>query len=630
MDLGTLSIKIMADLKGMVGGLGRAGRMLNTFARRTTGILASMGRSFLRFGKIVTMWVGGLAVATAAASWKMIKFASTLEETQSKFNVVFREMKEDANAWAVHFGKVIGRAEVDIKSWMAGLQDTFRPLGFTAEKSYDLSKALTQLALDVASFNDKADPDVIRDFTSALVGNHETVRKYGIIITENALKQEALNQGITKSFKEFSELEKVQLRVNMLFKGTSDAQGDLIRTQDSFANRYKKFKAILKDMATGIGTVLLPAATDLIGKLNEWMTANEELIRSKIAEYIIKLGVAVKNLFNWIKEHREEFANFAKTVGSIAGSIGKVGQAVFGFGKAGLSDIQKRAFANIFDEMDEDLEKAFAAATEKYQSRTKGVEGFGEKTMLANVSRVWQAEINRLKELEIRANLMTSIYQKAVGAAKSLGNALKSVGQDAEAAAPKLFNYDEIIARWAGEELPGGAGEGAGKTKKDAKKTADTVRDTWGQVADGIGYAFQNTFRNILDRSKSFGDAMKDLAKDLLSNIASIYANLAITKMMGGLGTFPGLGFLAPTPMAAGGIVTSPTLAMIGEGGQSEAVIPLDKLEGMGGVTINIYNPWDGQSVLKTMESTAVKAVLRNYAGNGSIRSIIRQGAAGR
>jgi hypothetical protein len=42
--------------------------------------------------------------------------------------------------------------------------------------------------------------------------------------------------------------------------------------------------------------------------------------------------------------------------------------------------------------------------------------------------------------------------------------------------------------------------------------------------------------------------------------------------------------------LAEGGIVTKPTIGMIGEGGQSEAVIPLDKLGKMGGgnITINV------------------------------------------
>ena len=41
--------------------------------------------------------------------------------------------------------------------------------------------------------------------------------------------------------------------------------------------------------------------------------------------------------------------------------------------------------------------------------------------------------------------------------------------------------------------------------------------------------------------------------------------------------------------LAQGGIVTRPTLAMIGEGGESEAVIPLSKLGSMGAGGVHIH-----------------------------------------
>jgi SLT domain-containing protein len=62
--------------------------------------------------------------------------------------------------------------------------------------------------------------------------------------------------------------------------------------------------------------------------------------------------------------------------------------------------------------------------------------------------------------------------------------------------------------------------------------------------------------------------------------------------------------------MATGGIVTSPTFALIGEAGP-EAVIPLSKMGGMGGgVTINVNGG----------DPNAVVTALRNYMRqNGSI-----------
>jgi SLT domain-containing protein len=68
--------------------------------------------------------------------------------------------------------------------------------------------------------------------------------------------------------------------------------------------------------------------------------------------------------------------------------------------------------------------------------------------------------------------------------------------------------------------------------------------------------------------------------------------------------------------LAEGGIVTSPTLAMIGEGGGPEAVIPLSKLGSMGfggggsNITVNVTsaNPDD-----------VVAALQRWVRNNGSL-----------
>jgi hypothetical protein len=60
--------------------------------------------------------------------------------------------------------------------------------------------------------------------------------------------------------------------------------------------------------------------------------------------------------------------------------------------------------------------------------------------------------------------------------------------------------------------------------------------------------------------------------------------------------------------LAEGGIVTSPTIAMIAEGGEPEAVIPLSKLGSMGvgggsGITINV----------SSADPNAVVAALQQY-----------------
>lgn len=68
-------------------------------------------------------------------------------------------------------------------------------------------------------------------------------------------------------------------------------------------------------------------------------------------------------------------------------------------------------------------------------------------------------------------------------------------------------------------------------------------------------------------------------------------------------------GALGARKMATGGIVTGPTLALIGEAGP-EAVVPLDKAGAMGGVTINVHGG----------DPNAVVDALRRYMRqNGSV-----------
>jgi hypothetical protein len=229
--------------------------------------------------------VGGGLYMFRRAMESIIRVTSNAEEIQSKFNVVFAESARQAGKWSETFAGAVGRSEQDVKSWMATLQDTFVPLGFTREKALELSKSLTTLGVDVASFNNKVDAEVIRNFTSALVGNHEAVRSYGVMITESTLKQEAINKGLNKTYKQLTDLEKVQLRYGILMRSTTDAQGDAIRTSDSYANQVKRLSAQYTDLQTVIGQQFVPEVAKAIKQLTTVLSENDEAITRYIRNF---------------------------------------------------------------------------------------------------------------------------------------------------------------------------------------------------------------------------------------------------------------------------------------------------------------------------------------------------------
>ncbi|ANS03269.1 hypothetical protein [uncultured Mediterranean phage uvDeep-CGR2-KM18-C269] len=195
---------------------------------------------------------------------RFVKESADVEETLNKFNVVFGRSRDRALEFSETLAEGVGRSKFMLQEMLATLQDTFVPLGFARDKSADLSMALTKLAVDVASFQNKADDEVVKAFTSALVGNHEAVRAYGITITQAQLKQAALQKGIIDTEREMTSQEKVLARLVVIHGATRDAEDDALKTKESYTNQLKAFNAQLEELRIRIGDTIEPFAALLL------------------------------------------------------------------------------------------------------------------------------------------------------------------------------------------------------------------------------------------------------------------------------------------------------------------------------------------------------------------------------
>ena len=277
--------KDVNTIKGQVGGLGgffsKIGLALN-------GVQQTIGRVVRGVGRLIANFV------TAA---------SDAEEMSSKFDVVFGKSADAVDKWATDHGNKVGRATNEIKEMISTIQDTFVPLGYQRDQAAKLSVQMGELAIDVASFNNAQDTDVMRDFQSALVGNHETVRKYGIVITEETLKQEAYASGITKVGEELTNMEKVQARINIIMKGTTDAHGDAERTMSSNANTLKSLRAEWREYTEDMGEKIIPVATEFFEFARDKLIPIVETVTEKVIDFF--LSFTENSLEKTIREMKE-------------------------------------------------------------------------------------------------------------------------------------------------------------------------------------------------------------------------------------------------------------------------------------------------------------------------------------
>jgi hypothetical protein len=127
------------------------------------------------------------------------------------------------------------------------------------------------------------------------------------------------------------------------------------------------------------------------------------------------------------------------------------------------------------------------------------------------------------------------------------------------------------------------------------------------EIVDGVFGAIKWWISNVVIPQFNL---MLTVFKTIFNGIASVWNNtigkfsFTVPSWVPGIG---GKGFAMPDiPMlAAGGIVTGPTLAMIGEAGP-EAVIPLDRMSQMGGggTTVNInVNGGDPNAVVQALRT---------------------------
>jgi hypothetical protein len=217
----------------------------------------------------------------------------------------------------------LGRSGFQMREFAASLQDTFVPLGFARDTASQLSRNLVELSEDVASFQNKATPDVMRDFQSALVGNHETVRKYGIIITQERLDQkiEAMAKSSAAFASQSQEMQKVLARNKIIFEGTTDAQGDATRTSGSLTNQFRALRARVKDMSITLGNTLVPIIRPLIKQLNEWLVQNRDIIKSGFDSFVNGLVISVKVLVGAVRIASKIFGAFRFILGEIITSF---------------------------------------------------------------------------------------------------------------------------------------------------------------------------------------------------------------------------------------------------------------------------------------------------------------------
>jgi len=257
----TFVVKFISDIAGATKGIKKVGDDLGGMGSKLASVLPSFK----------TMAIAGTAAfgAVAAASFKLVTMASSLEESQSKVNTVFGNSAGVVNEFAATSAQAFGitkQAALEATGSFGALISAF---GLGQGQASNMSVTLVELAADLASFNNTDIESAIGALRSGLSGETEPLKKYGVVLSDVLLKQKAQEMQLYSGAGALGVTAKIQASYALILEQTAIQQGDVSRTSEGFANQMKFLKASLSDAATELGVILLPYFKQFIIYVNQ-------------------------------------------------------------------------------------------------------------------------------------------------------------------------------------------------------------------------------------------------------------------------------------------------------------------------------------------------------------------------
>lgn len=291
-----------------------------------------------------------------------LKLGSDLAEVQNVVDVTFPGMTAQVDKFAKSAAQSFGLSETMAKQYTGTFGAMAKAFGFTERQAYDMGSTLTGLAGDVASFYNLSQDEAYTKLKSVFTGETESLKDLGVVITQTALDSYALANGFGKTTSAMTETEKVALRYRFVQDQLSAAQGDFLRTSDSWANQVKILKLQMQSFMATIGQGLINLFTPVIkvinivlGKLATLANAFKsftELITGKkssgtdsgIAATAEAAGTANEGL-EGAADSASNLANNTSKAGQAAQKAAKQMKALMGFDKINKVDSQESTSA---------------------------------------------------------------------------------------------------------------------------------------------------------------------------------------------------------------------------------------------------------------------------------------------
>lgn len=311
MTIEELEIVIEAQTREFNQQIANVTNQVSNMEKRVNKSLGNIKNIFGRVGK----WIAALGIGKVIKD--SIITAMDSIESDSMFDTVFGSLSNDVRRWSEELQNTLGLNGYAIRENVATLYNMTQSMGLASSEALNLSKDMTLLAEDMASFYNISSEEAFTKIRTGLTGETEPLKALGILVDDATIKQYAYANGIAKTGSELSNTEKVMARYIAIQQQTATASGDLARTLNSPANQLRVLQNNLNLLKIELGNAFMPIVQVVLPILNSFVQA------------LVKVTSIVARFMNAL------FGTSASSsAGSTADAIGGVSSAVNGVSDA--------------------------------------------------------------------------------------------------------------------------------------------------------------------------------------------------------------------------------------------------------------------------------------------------------
>ena len=395
--------------------------------------LNKIEKSFKRLGKFAAFGLGIKALGNLGKA--ALDAASDLQEIQNVVDVSFRKLDDAGNVVSDMTYKIesfsqtciekFGMSEFAAKQTAGSFMAMGKSMGLSMEEASDMAITLTGLTGDFASFYNISQEYAKVALSAVYTGETETLKRYGIVLTEANLQQFATSKGIETTVKKMDARDKAILRYMYIMQATKDMEGDFVRTQDSWANSTRVLAQLWNQFLIALGSGLVSILSPMVQVLGH--------IVQRLTQFVQVLWQALSNIFGFqLQDITKQASGAAGAVGDLSDSTDELGESIDKAGKKA-----KKHLAN-FDELNN-------ITTPSNSGSGGGGAGLGLGDMGLDTSGLWDptkkdspwSDIDNLYDLgkwigDKLSDMMESIdwkkvYQKASGFGRGLAEFLNGL-----------------------------------------------------------------------------------------------------------------------------------------------------------------------------------------------------------